>query len=202
MVLFPFAGRRLFCWWYKEYLNVSVWHCRTAENSEGAAVLAHFPSSSSAWILGANLESNFVKLEPYLNPERLFWHMEDVYRQTWHIGKMIYVSRILCNCGRAWTEFSQGNVLYCTSYYGRFFFYFQWAVRELNAVKITTTARPKVFLVQTFVSKDVRCINLKNKRGKKIWLSSNCPHGGTLIPWTKKHSPPPPNLVATIFNVF
>lgn len=35
----PFAERRLFCWHYKEYLNVSVWHLRTAENSDEAAVL-------------------------------------------------------------------------------------------------------------------------------------------------------------------
>lgn len=59
-------------WEIIEYLNVSVWHHRTAENSEGAAVLAHFTSSSSALILGANLESNFAKLEPYLNPEWMF----------------------------------------------------------------------------------------------------------------------------------
>lgn len=53
-------------------MNVSVWHRRTAENSEGAAVLAHFTSSRSGLILGANLESNFAKLELYLKPECLF----------------------------------------------------------------------------------------------------------------------------------
>jgi len=51
-----------------------MFQCGTAElwRTVRTAVLVHFTSSSSGLILGANLESNFAKLEPYLNPEWLF----------------------------------------------------------------------------------------------------------------------------------